>query len=217
MKKIIVLISGRGSNFVAIEECAIAENWEQSIGAKIIAVISNRPDAKGLDLAKGYGIDAICVDHKAFESREAFEEKLAEVISQYEPDLIVLAGFMRILTAGFVDRFEGKILNIHPALLPSFKGLDTHQRAIDAGVRMAGTTVHFVTAALDGGAIIAQAAVPVLPSDDAHKLADRVLVYEHRIYARAVKACITGRVRYEGNRAVMDDETALQLTLFGQV
>ena len=110
MKKIIVLISGRGSNFVAIEECAIAENWEQSIGAKIVAVISNRPGAKGLDLAKGYGIDAICVDHKAFESREAFEEKLAEVISQYEPDLIVLAGFMRILTAGFVDRFEGKIL-----------------------------------------------------------------------------------------------------------
>ena len=124
---------------------------------------------------------------------------------------------MRILTAGFVDRFEGKILNIHPALLPSFKGLDTHQRAIDAGVRMAGTTVHFVTAALDGGAIIAQAAVPVLPSDDEHRLADRVLRYEHQIYARSVKACVTGRVRYENERAVMDDATALELTLFGQV
>ena len=211
MKKIVVLISGRGSNFVAIEECALREDWEHTIGAKIVAVISNRPDAKGLELAKGYGMDALCVDHKAF------EEKLYEVISQYSPDLIVLAGFMRILTAGFVDRFEGKILNIHPALLPSFKGLDTHQRAIDAGVRMAGTTVHFVTAALDGGAIIAQAAVPVLPSDDEHRLADRVLRYEHQIYARSVKACVTGRVRYENERAVMDDATALELTLFGQV
>ena len=200
MKKIVVLISGRGSNFVAIQESALREDWEHSIGAKIVAVISNRPDAKGLELAKNYGIDALCV-----------------VVSQYEPDLIVLAGFMRILTAGFVDRFEGKILNIHPALLPSFKGLDTHQRAIDAGVRMAGTTVHFVTAALDGGAIIAQAAVPVLPSDDAHRLADRVLVYEHQIYARAVKACVTGKVRYENERAVMDDQTALELTLFGQI
>lgn len=217
MKKIVVLISGRGSNFVAIQECALREDWEHSIGAKIVAVISNRPDAKGLELAKNYGIDAFCVDHKTFDSREAFEEKLYEVVSQYEPDLIVLAGFMRILTEGFVDRFEGKILNIHPALLPSFKGLDTHQRAIDAGVRMAGTTVHFVTAALDGGAIIAQAAVPVLPSDDAHRLADRVLVYEHQIYARAVKACVTGKVRYENERAVMDDQTALELTLFGQI
>ena len=216
MKKIVVLISGRGSNFVAIQECALREDWEHTIEAKIVAVISNRPDAKGLGLAQGYGIDALCVDHKAFESREAFEEKLFEVISRYEPDLIVLAGFMRILTATFVNRFEGKILNIHPALLPSFKGLDTHQRAIDAGVRMAGTTVHYVSAALDGGAIIAQAAVPVLPSDDAHTLADRLLVFEHPIYAKAVKARVTGRVRYENERAVMDDETALELTLFGK-
>ena len=123
MKKIVVLISGRGSNFVAIQESALREDWEHSIGAKIVAVISNRPDAKGLELAKNYGIDALCVDHKAFETREAFEEKLYEVVSQYEPDLIVLAGFMRILTAGFVDRFEGKILNIHPALLPKFGGM----------------------------------------------------------------------------------------------
>ena len=155
MKKIVVLISGRGSNFVAIEETALREAWSSSIGAQIVAVISNRPDAKGLSLAKEYGIETAIVDHKAFDSREAFEEKLAQVIQSYEPDLIVLAGFMRILTEGFVNRFAGKILNIHPAILPSFKGLDTHQRAIDAGVRVHGTTVHFVTADLDGGPIIA--------------------------------------------------------------
>lgn len=216
MKKIVVLISGRGSNFVAIEETALREAWSRTIGAQIVAVISNRPEAKGLLLAKEYGIDAVAVDHKAFDSREAFEEKLAQVIESYEPDLIVLAGFMRILTEAFVSRFTGKILNIHPAILPSFKGLDTHQRAIDAGVRVHGTTVHYVTADLDGGPIIAQAVVPVLPSDDAHTLADRVLGYEHQIYARAVKACVTGAVSYENGRAVMDNETARYLTLLGK-
>ena len=147
MKKIVVLISGRGSNFVAIQETALREQWEETIGAKIVAVISNRPEAKGLELARGYGIEALSLDHKLFETREAFEEKLLEMVQAYEPDLIVLAGFMRILTEGFVKHFPGKILNIHPAVLPSFKGLDTHQRAIDAGVRVHGTTVHFVTAA----------------------------------------------------------------------
>lgn len=213
MKKIVVLISGRGSNFVAIQETALREQWEETIGAKIVAVISNRPDAKGLELAKGYGIEAVSLDHKLFETREAFEEKLLEMVQSYEPDLVVLAGFMRILTEGFVKHFPGKILNIHPAVLPSFKGLDTHQRAIDAGVRVHGTTVHFVTAALDGGAIIGQAVVPVLPSDDEHTLADRVLGFEHQLFARAVKACVQGKIQYIDERAVMDDETALSLTL----
>ncbi|MBO7173589.1 MAG: phosphoribosylglycinamide formyltransferase [Burkholderiaceae bacterium] len=213
MKKIVVLISGRGSNFVAIQETALREQWEETIGAKIVAVISNRPEAKGLELARGYGIEAVSLDHKLFETREAFEEKLLELVQSYEPDLVVLAGFMRILTEGFVKHFPGKILNIHPALLPSFKGLDTHQRAIDAGVRAHGTTVHFVTAALDGGAIIGQAVVPVLPSDDEHTLADRVLGYEHQLFSRAVKACVEGKIQYVNERAVMDDETALSLTL----
>ena len=213
MKKIVVLISGRGSNFVAIQETALREQWEETIGAKIVAVISNRPEAKGLELARGYGIEAVSLDHKLFETREAFEEKLLELVQSYEPDLVVLAGFMRILTEGFVKHFPGKILNIHPAVLPSFKGLDTHQRAIDAGVRVHGTTVHFVTAALDGGAIIGQAVVPVLPSDDEHTLADRVLGYEHQLFSRAVKACVEGKIQYVTERAVMDDETALSLTL----
>lgn len=213
MKKIVVLISGRGSNFVAIQETALREQWEETIGAKIVAVISNRPEAKGLELARGYGIEAVSLDHKLFETREAFEEKLLELVQSYEPDLVVLAGFMRILTEGFVKHFPGKILNIHPAVLPSFKGLDTHQRAIDAGVRVHGTTVHFVTAALDGGAIIGQAVVPVLPSDDEHTLADRVLGYEHQLFSRVVKACVEGKIQYVNERAVMDDETALSLTL----
>ena len=204
MKKIVVLISGRGSNFVAIQETALREQWEETIGAKIVAVISNRPEAKGLELARGYGIEAVSLDHKLFETREAFEEKLLELVQSYEPDLVVLAGFMRIITEGFVKHFPGKILNIHPALLPSFKGLDTHQRAIDAGVRAHGTTVHFVTAALDGGAIIGQAVVPVLPSDDEHTLADRVLGYEHQLFSRAVKACVEGKIQYVNERAVMD-------------
>ena len=213
MKKIVVLISGRGSNIVAIQETALREQWEETIGAKIVAVISNRPEAKGLELARGYGIEAVSLDHKLFETREAFEEKLLELVQSYEPDLVVLAGFMRILTEGFGKHFPGKILNIHPAVLPSFKGLDTHQRAIDAGVRVHGTTVHFVTAALDGGALIGQAVVPVLPSDDEHTLADRVLGYEHQLFSRAVKACVEGKIQYVNERAVMDDETALSLTL----
>lgn len=216
MKKIVVLISGRGSNFVAIQEAALKEDWKNTIGAEIVAVISNRPDAKGLELASGYGIENKVLDHKQYDSRESFDAELASVIDSYQPDLVVLAGFMRILTEDFVKHYEGRIVNIHPAVLPSFKGLNTHQRAIDAGCRVHGTTVHFVSAALDGGAIIAQAVVPVLPSDDEHSLADRVLGYEHQLYARAVKACVSGKVRYENDRAVMDDETALSLTLLAK-
>ena len=192
MKKIVVLISGRGSNFVAIEECALREDWEHTIGAKIVAVISNRPDAKGLELAKGYGIDALCVDHKAFETREAFEEKLYEVISQYSPDLIVLAGFMRILTAGFVDRFEGKILNIHPALLPKFGGkgmygMHVHEAVVAAGERETGITIHYINEQYDEGAILFQAKCPLLPTDTPEGVAAKVHALEYQYYPQVIE------------------------------
>ncbi len=215
MKNIVVLISGRGSNFEAILRTAREEDWEKNCGVRIAAVVSNRPLAAGLDIARKAGIDAIAVDHRAYASREAFEAELCKVIDPYEPAVIVLAGFMRILTEGFVSRYEGKILNIHPALLPLFPGLDTHARAIAAGCRVHGSTVHFVSAVLDGGAIIGQAVVPVLPSDDPDTLAHRGLALEHKIYPRCVRAVAEGRVRLVNGRAVMDDETARSLAILG--
>lgn len=215
MKNIVILISGRGSNFEAILRVSREEKWEETIGARIAAVISNRPDAKGLKTAEREGIPAVTVDHKAFATREAFEEKLGEAVDSFSPDLIVLAGFMRILTEKFVGPREGRILNIHPALLPLFKGLDTHQRAIDAGVRVHGSTVHFVSAALDGGAIIGQAVVPVLPSDDEDTLAHRGLVLEHVLYPKVCRAVLEGKVVLRDGRAEMDDETAKSLAVFG--
>ena len=170
MKNIVVLISGRGSNFVAIAQACERENWAAE-GIRISLVLSNRPDAAGLDRAKEMGIETAVVDHKAFDTREAFERAMIEIIDKHNPDVVVLAGFMRVLTPVFVDHYEGKILNIHPALLPLFKGLDTHNRALQAGVRVHGCTVHFVSSELDGGAIIGQAVVPVLASDDADTLA----------------------------------------------
>lgn len=214
MKNIVILISGRGSNFEAILRASREQRWEQNPGARIAAVISNRPGARGLETARREGIPAVAVDHKLYPTREAFEERLAQEVDRFEPDLIVLAGFMRILTERFVAPREGKILNIHPALLPLFKGLDTHQRAIDAGVRVHGSTVHFVSAALDGGAIIGQAVVPVLPSDTAETLAARGLELEHVLYPRVCRAVLEGRVRLEGGRAVMDDDTARELAIF---
>lgn len=214
MKNIVILISGRGSNFEAILRASRKERWEEVIGARIAAVISNRPEAKGLQTARAEGIPAEVVDHKAYATREAFEEALGQAVDRYQPDLIVLAGFMRILTEKFVGPREGRILNIHPALLPLFKGLDTHQRAIDAGVRVHGSTVHFVSAALDGGAIIGQAVVPVLPGDDAERLAARGLVLEHVLYPKACRAVLEGRVTLKEGRAVMDDETARSLAIF---
>ena len=202
MQNIVILISGRGSNFEAILRTSREENWESACNARIAAVISNRPQAAGLDIARAAGIEAVAMDHKAYDSREAFEAELADIISRYDPAVIVLAGFMRVLTEGFVSRFEGKILNIHPALLPLFPGLNTHQRAIDAGCRVHGSTVHFVTAVLDGGSIIGQAVVPVLPSDDADALAHRGLVYEHQLYPKCVRAILEGRVRCEDGRTV---------------
>ena len=212
-KKIVILISGRGSNFVAIAQAAQRENWAQE-GIEIACVGSNRPEAAGLERARELGYETAVVDHKAYPDRVAFEKALIEVIDRYDPAVVVLAGFMRILTDCFVNHYDGRILNIHPALLPLFKGLDTHQRAIDAGVRIHGCTVHFVSAELDGGAIIGQAAVPVVPGDDADTLAHRALKLEHVLYPRAVKAVAAGDVVLKDNRVEMPAHVVQQLALF---
>ena len=186
MKNIVILISGGGSNMAAIVRASQQQNWAKQYKARIAAVISNKADAKGLVFARDNGIATEVLDHKQFDSREAFDAQLAQVIDRYAPDLLVLAGFMRILTPGFVSRYEGRMVNIHPSLLPAFTGLHTHQRAIDAGCKFAGVTVHRVTVELDVGPILDQAVVPVLPGDTAEDLAARVLTQEHIIYPRAV-------------------------------
>lgn len=186
MKNIVILVSGGGSNMAAIVRTAEQQDWRKRHGAQVAAVISNRPDAGGLALAREQSIATEVVDHKLFATREAFDAQLAAAIDRHQPHLVVLAGFMRILSPGFVARFEGRLLNIHPSLLPAFPGLHTHQRALDAGCRMAGATVHQVTAQLDHGPILAQAAVPVLAGDTAEALAARVLTQEHLIYPRAI-------------------------------
>ena len=187
MKNIVILISGGGSNMAAIVKTAQQEQWERAYGVRIAAVVSNKADAQGLVLAREHGIATAVLDHKAFASREAFDAALAQAIDQYQPALVVLAGFMRILTPGFVEHYAGRLINIHPSLLPAFTGLHTHQRAIDAGCKFAGVTVHQVTAELDVGPILDQAVVPVLPDDTAQTLAARVLTQEHIIYPRAVR------------------------------
>ncbi|MFZ2297880.1 MAG: phosphoribosylglycinamide formyltransferase [Aquabacterium sp.] len=183
MKNIVILISGRGSNMEAIVNACQREGWP----ARIAAVISNKASASGLQFAASQSIATAVVDHKAFDSREAFDAELARVIDGYQPDVVVLAGFMRILTEGFVRHFEGRLLNIHPSLLPAFPGLHTHQRAIEAGCKLAGATVHFVTPELDHGPIVLQAAVPVLAEDTEDSLSNRVLTHEHVIYPQAVR------------------------------
>ena len=191
MKSIVILISGTGSNMEAILRAAQRERWPETIGAKVACVISNRSDAAGLATAREMGIATQLLDHKAYANREAFDAALAEVIDAFgtptEPVLVVLAGFMRILTPTFTNRYAGRLVNIHPSLLPAFSGLKTHQRAIDAGCQVAGATVHLVTAELDHGPILAQAVVPVLPGDTADSLASRVLSQEHRIYPQAIR------------------------------
>ena len=179
MKSVVILISGRGSNMQAIAEAGLP--------VRVAAVISNRADAAGLEWAAKRGIATQMVDHRGFAGRDAFDAALADAIEAHRPDLVVLAGFMRILGEAFVTRFAGRMLNIHPSLLPSFPGLHTHRRAIEEGVKVHGTTVHFVTPALDHGPIVIQAAVPVLPDDDEDSLAERVLEAEHRIYPQAVR------------------------------
>ena len=186
MKNIVILISGGGSNMAAIVRAARQQDWAGRHGIRVAAVISNRADAGGLAFARGEGIATQVLDHKGYASREDFDAALAQAIDAHDPALVVLAGFMRILTPGFVRHFEGRLVNIHPSLLPAFPGLHTHQRAIDAGCRFAGATVHLVTAELDAGPILDQAVVPVLQGDTADALAARVLTQEHVIYPRAV-------------------------------
>jgi phosphoribosylglycinamide formyltransferase-1 len=193
-QRIAILISGRGSNMEAIVRACASERWP----AQVVAVIANRPDAAGLAFAAAQGIATVVVDHKAHgpgaAGREAFDAALADALDGFAPDLVVLAGFMRILGAAFVRRFEGRMLNMHPSLLPAFPGLHTHRRALEAGCKLAGATVHFVTPELDHGPIVMQSVVPVRPGDDEHTLAARVLATEHLIYPRSVRWFVEGRL-----------------------
>ncbi|MFP5390209.1 MAG: phosphoribosylglycinamide formyltransferase [Gammaproteobacteria bacterium] len=195
MKNIVILISGRGSNMEAIVRAAQAEQWP----ARIAAVISNKADAKGLEFAAAHGIATAVVSNRDYPSREAFDAALREVIDGFAPDLVVLAGFMRILTAGFTAHYAGRLLNIHPSLLPHFPGLHTHQQCLDAGHSRHGATVHFVTAELDHGPVVAQAEIDVLPGDTPDTLAQRLLAEEHKLYPYAVRLFVEGRLSIEGD------------------
>jgi len=200
MKKIVILISGRGSNMAELLRACTQEQWP----AQIAAVISNRPDAAGLQHAQAHGVPVAVVDHTLYrQDRAAFDAELARQIDRFGPDLVVLAGFLRVLTDGFVERYSGRMLNIHPSLLPSFPGLKTHQQALDAGVKLHGSTVHFVTPTLDHGPIVLQAAVPVRSGDDAQALAERVLEVEHLIYPRAVRWFVEGRLALQSGHVVL--------------
>jgi phosphoribosylglycinamide formyltransferase 1 len=194
MKRIVILISGRGSNMEAIVRACASEGWE----ARVAAVVSNRAGAAGLEFARQHGIATAVVEHAAFGDRVAFDAKLASVVDEFRPDVVALAGFMRILTDTFVARYEGRLVNVHPSLLPAFAGLHTHRRALEAGCKLAGATVHFVTATLDHGPIIAQAVVPVHAGDTPEQLAARVLEREHVLYPRAVRWLVGGLLRQDG-------------------
>lgn len=204
-----VLISGRGSNLQALLDAAASPDFP----AEIVCVISNRPGAGGLARAEGAGVTALTVDHKAFGTREAFEDALHGALVREGIELVCLAGFMRLLTPGFVNRWTGRMLNIHPSLLPSFKGVDTHQRALDAGVKLTGASVHFVSAEMDSGPIIGQAAIPVLPGDDADALAARVLGAEHQLYPECLRQVASGQARLQGGRVILSRTAAPQACL----
>jgi phosphoribosylglycinamide formyltransferase-1 len=199
MTRYVILISGRGSNMDALLDAGLP--------GECVGVISNRPEAAGLAVAALRGVATYTLDHRSFANRETFDAALADRIDGLQPDLVLLAGFMRILTPGFVERFAGRLLNIHPSLLPTFPGVRTHEQALAAGVRVHGCTVHFVTSALDGGPIIAQAAVPVLAGDDAVTLAQRVLAQEHRLYPAVARWFLDGKLRLTADqRVIIDDE-----------
>ena len=207
--RVVVLLSGRGSNFQAIAEAQLP--------IEIVAVISNRPHAAGLDYARSRGIPAIALDHTRHPDREAFDALLAEEIERHQPDLVVLAGYLRILSAEFIARFEGRLLNIHPSLLPMFPGLKTHERALAEGIKIHGCTVHFVTADLDHGPIVIQAAVPVRADDTPDTLAARVLAQEHRIYPQAVRWFAEGRLEINHGRVNLKDDPTSQSVLFTEM
>ena len=198
MKRIVILISGRGSNMEAI--------LQAGLDAKVAAVISNNPEAPGLETARARGIETAVVDHRRFPDRASFDRALAEKTDAYRPDLVVLAGFMRILTETFIERFRNRIMNVHPSLLPAFAGTDTHRRALAEGVRFHGCTVHFVVPEVDRGPIIVQAAVPVRPDDDPAHLAARVLEQEHRIYPLAIRWFLEDRLSVEAGRVRIGGE-----------
>lgn len=203
-KRTAILISGRGSNMTAILSAAKAADYP----ADISLVLSNNPDAKGLETAKAAGIATAAIDHRPFKGdREAFDAEIQKVLEENDIELVVLAGFMRILTSGFVAKWHDRMLNIHPSLLPSFKGLHTYQRALETGCRLAGCTVHFVRADMDSGPIICQAAVPVLDGDNEDTLSARILVAEHEIYPRAVALVAAGKVTVEGMRVTINSDT----------
>jgi phosphoribosylglycinamide formyltransferase-1 len=206
MKRIVILISGRGSNMQAIVQRCAAEDWP----ARVAAVVANRPDAAGLGFARAHGIETAVVDHLAHASRDAFDAALAETLDRFAPDLVVLAGFMRILGDAFVARHAGRLMNIHPSLLPMFPGLHTHRRALDAGCKCSGATVHFVTPQLDHGPIVMQSVVPVRPDDDEEALAARILATEHAIYPLSVRWFVEGRLKLEGDHVrQLDGESQL--------
>ena len=200
MHSIVSLISGRGSNFEAIYKAAQAKSWD----VRFTGLIANQLEAKGLAFAKSVGIPAAVIDHRAYPSREAFDRALMQQIDAFSADLVVLAGFMRILTPGLIEHYEGRMMNIHPSLLPRFPGLHTHERALEAGDRVHGATVHFVSTGVDEGPIICQSEVPVLPTDTPSELAARVLKTEHQIYPLAVEWFIQGRLQITGNRVRVD-------------
>jgi len=202
MKSIVILISGRGSNMESLLN-AVADG---SLPVQVSAVISNRLDAKGLEIAAAQEVETCVIDHTRFDSRESFDATMIKTIDSYSPDLVVLAGFMRILTDDFVRHYEGRLLNIHPSLLPSFPGLHTHRRALAEGVRVHGCTVHFVTPQLDHGPVVVQAAVPVLDGDDETTLAARVLAQEHQIYPMAVRWFAEERLRLVDGHVVFQSE-----------
>jgi len=207
MKSIVIVISGRGSNMQAI--------IESHLPLEVAGVISNRPEAAGLLYAEERGIATAVVEHRTYASREAFDDALAAAIDRCAPDLVVLAGFMRILSDGFVSRYVNRLLNIHPSLLPAFPGLNTHRRALEEGVKVHGCTVHFVTPSLDHGPIVVQAAVPVFPEDDESTLAARVLAQEHRIYPRAVRWFVEDRLVIENGRVRVRGGAEAQFVLAG--
>jgi len=213
MKNIVVLISGRGSNLEAVLRVAETERWRDALGAVVVAVISNRSDAPGLAIAQRAGIATAVIEHGAYPSRETFDDALANKIDRFQPAIVLLAGFMRVLTPGFVRRHANRLINIHPSLLPLFPGLDTHRRALAAGVRVHGATVHFVTEDVDAGGIIAQAVVPVLPTDDEITLAERVLAQEHRLLPRSLRLLLESRVRCVGGRVIVSDCSVSDLVL----
>ncbi len=203
--RLVILISGRGSNLQAILDQAVSGQ----LPVDIRVVISNRPDAYGLTRARQAGVHTQILDHKDFASRDEFDTALCQSIDQHQPDLLVLAGFMRVFTPQFVEHYQGRMVNIHPSLLPKFRGLNTHQRALAAGEQEHGVTVHFVTPELDGGPVIAQARVPILAGDDADILAHRVLQQEHQLYPRVIGWFTQGRVVLEGNRALIDGQAVI--------